>query len=71
MLVFKAKKSSVLSTILSSFYPEKIILVLSLKEKLFGRVFKGKYKRYSISLRNRSGKYDLGILMREFAKEME
>jgi len=69
LLVFKAKKSSVISTILSSFYPEKIILVLSLKEKLFGRLFKRKYKRYSISLRNQSGKYDLGILMREFAKE--
>jgi RecJ-like exonuclease len=69
LLVFKAKKSSVISTILSSFYPEKIILVLSLKEKLFGRLFKGKYRRYSISLRNQSGKYDLGILIREFAKE--
>jgi len=69
LLVFKAKKSSVISTILSSFYPEKIILVLSLKEKLFGRLFKGKYRRYNISLRNQSGKYDLGILMREFAKE--
>jgi RecJ-like exonuclease len=69
LLVFKAKKSSVISTILSSFYPEKIILVLSLKEKLFGRLFKGKYRRYSISLRSQSGKYDLGILMREFAKE--
>ncbi|MFZ8800824.1 MAG: DHHA1 domain-containing protein [Candidatus Nanopusillus sp.] len=69
LLVFKAKKSSVISTILSSFYPEKIILVLSLKEKLFERLFKGKYRRYSISLRNQSGKYDLGILMREFTKE--
>jgi RecJ-like exonuclease len=69
LLVFKAKKSSVISTILSSFYPEKIILVLSLKEKLFGRLFKGKYKKYSISLRNQSGKYDLGTLMREFAKQ--
>jgi len=69
LLVFKAKKASVISTILSSFYPEKIILVLSLKEKLFGRLFKRKYRRYSISLRNQSGKYDLGMLMREFAKE--
>jgi RecJ-like exonuclease len=69
LLVYKADKSSVISTILSSFYPEKIILVLSLKEKLFGKLFKGKYRRYSISLRNRSGKYDLGILMREFAKK--
>jgi nanoRNase/pAp phosphatase (c-di-AMP/oligoRNAs hydrolase) len=69
ILVLKAKSSGTLSTFLSAFYPNRLIVVLSLKEGFFGKIFKGKKRRYSVSLRYQNGKIDLGLIMKEFAKK--
>ncbi|BFI73698.1 phosphoesterase [Nanoarchaeota archaeon] len=69
ILVLKSKSSGTLSTFLSAFYPDKIVIVLSLKEKLFGRLFKGKNRKYSVSVRFQSGKLDVGLAMKEFAEK--
>ncbi|BBL45484.1 phosphoesterase [Nanobdella aerobiophila] len=71
MVAFEAKSSGVLSTVVSAFKPNKLIIVLSLKDKgLFNRLFKKGKRKYAVSVRYQNNKkIDVGILMNEFSKK--
>ncbi len=71
LIVFESRSSGTVSTIVSSFYPNKLVVVLSLKDKgIIYRIFKRKERRYKVSLRYQNSKgIDIGKIINEFSKK--
>jgi len=68
LIVFEVKENvSIVANILSTFYPEKIVMVYSpIKERFLDRLFPRKCKA---SIRSRKNYIDLGKIVQEFVKE--